>query len=235
LLFWCGFRYGGFVMGVVTKLTALRVLLPQVGILRERGMARSIFERAAIDGEGHPLPWMSYPFIDYIEGLDLSKLSLFEFGSGNSTRYWAARCARVSAVEHDRAWYEQLKPVLPQTATVTFAGDEDAYMAAVGHGGPYDIIVVDGGFNRRRMAEAAIPQVSASGMIVLDNSDVHVRVAEVLRQADLIQVDFCGFTPGVHYETYTSIFFKPGFRPVPRQRWIPRKSAGCMQHIYEQE
>lgn len=45
----------------------------------------SIRDWHAVDGAGQPVPWYTYPATEYLSHLDLSVLSVFEYGSGNST------------------------------------------------------------------------------------------------------------------------------------------------------
>ena len=220
--------------GFVEKLRALKSLLPHAGMLRERGLAKSLQKMSPIDVDGNPLPWMSYPFIDYMAGLDLSKFRLFEFGSGNSTRYWAQRCSEVVAVENDRRWFEEISGIVPPNARVIFAEDEAAYLGTIEQNGVFDVIVVDGAMDRRRMAERAVRFLQPTGFLVLDNSDVWVSAAQSLRNAGLIQVDMTGFAPAAHFEQTTSLFLQPGFRPVPLRRFMPVKTPWCMQHIIDE-
>jgi hypothetical protein len=223
-------RYDGF----LGKLKALKILLPHLGMLRQRGLAGSVAAMIPMDAGGNPLPWMSYPFIDYVTGLDLSACRLFEFGSGNSTRYWATRCLEVLAVESDPGWYEKIAKGMPSNARVVFGATETEYLSAIDAGGPYDIVVVDGALNRRKMAEKALQHVKADGFVVLDNSDVWVSAADTLRNGGLIQVDLTGFAPAAQFEQTTSIFLRPAFRPKPRGRFLPAKTPWCMRHIIEE-
>src|SRR5262249_55074123 len=56
------------------------------------GFARSADEGFCVDHEGRPLPWIARPVIDFLFQLDLSQLSIFEYGGGASTFYWDRRC-----------------------------------------------------------------------------------------------------------------------------------------------
>ncbi len=219
--------------GFLGKLRALRILLPHLGMLRQRGLAGSVATMRPMDASGVPLPWMSYPFIDYISGLDLSDCRLFEFGSGSSTRYWATRCREVLAVENDRGWYDKISSGMPPNARVVFGATESEYLGAIDSGKPYDIVVIDGAMNRRLMAEKALPNLKPDGFVVLDNSDVWVKAAETLRTGGLIQVDLNGFAPAAQFEQTTSLFLAPGFRPKLRGRHLPAKTPWCMRHVIE--
>src|SRR5688572_10403591 len=61
-----------------------------------------VCSRATSSGcSGQPIPWYTYPAIEFIRQLDFSQSTVFEYGSGNSTMFWAASAARVISVEED--------------------------------------------------------------------------------------------------------------------------------------
>ena len=94
---------------VAELLVAHPKLVDNVKILGERlGQARSVAERRPVDALGRPIPWYTYPAIEYLERLSLEGTRIFEFGCGNSTRYWCRRGASVTAVEHSRDWFDEV-------------------------------------------------------------------------------------------------------------------------------
>jgi hypothetical protein len=54
------------------------------------------------------LPWMTYDATDFITKRLVPKSAVFEYGSGSSTAYWVRLGMRVTSVEHDPSWYEQV-------------------------------------------------------------------------------------------------------------------------------
>ena len=79
------------------------------------------------------------------------------------------------------------------------------------------------GFN---LARSAVKILKPGGFIVLDNSDWYPNAARVLREADLIQVDFHDFRPQHHYRCTTSLFMHHAFRPKPRSPRLPLAPIG---------
>jgi len=47
---------------------------------------------------------MTYPAIRFLERRLSNSLEVFEFGSGNSTLWWAERVSRIDSCEHDAQW-----------------------------------------------------------------------------------------------------------------------------------
>lgn len=54
-------------------------------------------------------PWMPFSAIDFIQGKLTKEQSIFEFGAGQSTLYFARRIKNVVTVEHDQAWAERVR------------------------------------------------------------------------------------------------------------------------------
>ncbi len=81
----------------------------------------------------------------------------------------------------------------------------------------FDIIVIDGNFARENCATHAIKKLKPSGMIIFDNSercndrDDYKEATKILRDANLIQIDFFGFGPIKEYTWCTSIFLSRDF------------------------
>jgi hypothetical protein len=142
---------------------------PEAGgqrILGEQlGQAGSIAHGQPADALGRPLPWYTYPAIEYLERLALDGARIFEFGCGNSTRYWCRRGARVTAVEHSREWFDELEASV-ESAELLYRPDRDSYVSALRESGAsFDVIVVDGVWRERCVDEAiarAAPQPSSS-------------------------------------------------------------------------
>lgn len=50
------------------------------------------------------LPWMTYDAVDFLSRICHPDMEVFEWGSGGSTLFFAARCKEVHTVEHDPDW-----------------------------------------------------------------------------------------------------------------------------------
>ncbi len=99
------------------------------------GQARSIRARRPVDAAGNPLPWYTYPAIEYLSQFDWRGASVFEFGTGYSSRFWAARAARVEAVENDPHWHAELSAHPMPGLTIHLRTEKDAYLACLAERG----------------------------------------------------------------------------------------------------
>lgn len=82
-------------------------------------------ERKVAVREGRPLPWFTYPAISFLEGIIDPSLSLFEYGGGQSTLYWADRLASVVSIDHDKAFTAYLHKLLPENARLSLVEEEE--------------------------------------------------------------------------------------------------------------
>jgi len=198
------------------------------------GHLRTIARNECVDAEGHPIPWYTYPALEFIRQLDFRRCSVFEYGSGNSTLFWSGLAARVVSVEHERSWFDRMRTVAPANCEMVFADDPDAYInGARTHGGNFDVIVIDGQ-SRLRCAAVAVEALRRGGVIVLDNSDWFPRTAAALREHDLIEVDMSGFGPINDYTSTTSLFFHRAFAIPPRYGRQPLSPVGGVTKEFDE-
>lgn len=168
-----------------------------------------------VDAAGKPIPWYTYPAIEYLSALDFRERDVLEWGCGNSTLYWAARAKSVTSIENDPAWYNEMSRVIPPNVQLSLRQEEDAYVTVdPDPTGGFDVIVIDGR-HRRRCATMVPGLLKPGGVVILDNADRHPITTRMLRDMNLIQVDFSGFGPTNGYTWTTSLFLTRDFA-VPR-------------------
>jgi len=176
-------------------------------LARRQGLADSVERGLPVAADGSPIPWYTYPAVEYFNQWDARDLAIFEFGCGNSSLFWARKGARVWCVEHDPEWHAAMSAQSFLLQGIALRPEKDAYAAAVREPGiDYDIIVIDGVW-RNECLRQALPCLREGGIVVLDNSDWYVDVAASLRAEGFFQVDFNGFGPINAYCWTTSLFF----------------------------
>lgn len=187
-------------------------LLPQdTNILATSGWLDSVYSNRPVNAELQPIPWFTYPAIDYLDTVIQNDWMVFEWGSGNSTLWWSAKAQSIISVEDNQDWVNELKPNLPGNASVLYQPTQEEYVHAIDRfeDGYFDVVVIDGS-HRNECAKQALSKVSQSGMIVFDNSDGKdfVEGVNYLSDRELYRLDFWGLIPSYLYKNCTSVFLK---------------------------
>lgn len=179
-------------------------------------LKKTMIERTCVDLNGNPIPWYTYPAIEYIKQLDFSDKTIFEFGSGNSSLFWASICKNIISVDEDEKWYKSRLMLKKDNMDILYKTEEDYFMSILSYEDKFDVIIVDGK-DRDKCCESALKKIKSNGLIILDNTDWASsnneisNAIKILKDANLIQVDFCGFGPINNYTWATSFFFTRDF------------------------
>lgn len=180
--------------------------------LAERGWFRSFRRMDSTDQRGNPVPWLSYAMIDLLEERVRSDMTVLEYGSGNSTVWWAKRVRRVVSVEHHPGWYENVSARLPPNASLIFAAvDEgDDYEASPLKGSElFDVVVIDG---RKRVecARRAVSALKPDGVIIWDDMkrEEYRAGREFLTEKGFRHLIFSGMGPGGIVDHGTCVFYR---------------------------
>lgn len=184
----------------------------------EFAIERTIDEKVCLDKEGKPLPWYTYPAIEYLMQFDYRDKKVFEYGCGYSSLFWAERAKNVVSIEDNPKWFEKWQQEFQVSNLSIYWRDEgEIYENAIFEDDVlYEVIVVDGK-RRAECAAAAVKKLAPGGVIILDDSDrintseEYVQAVEALKAANLIQVDFYGFCPMNNYTKTTSLFLSRDF------------------------
>lgn len=186
------------------------------GLFFRYGWLRAWWENRPVDANGDALPWITYPAIDFLSQLDFSDATVFEWGSGNSSIWWAPRCKSIATVESNAQWVSYIRERLPTAVElIETQFNVDAELRALTSRAPpeQDVFVIDNhGPFRWRCAEVAVKYLRPGGLIILDNSDQCLKACQVMRDAGFTQIDFTGFVPSGGYAQTTSLFYRGGFR-----------------------
>jgi hypothetical protein len=139
-------------------------------------------------------------------------MDVFEYGSGNSTFWWAARAKSVVSCEHSREWYEQLSGRVPKNVELRLAAlDENGQYArnVIEDSRTYHIVVIDGR-DRVNCARNAVRALKADGVLVWDNSEraSYASGLNLMAELGFKRLDFEGMGPVNSYSWRTSIFYK---------------------------
>ena len=177
------------------------------------GHWRSSLRGLSLDRHGRPLPWYTYPCIEFLRVRDYTERTIVEFGAGQSTLWWAARAKRVIALEGDPQWFERIAQHMPHNVDLRLVSvkspsecmaDVNRVLAEIGISS-CDVSIIDGLW-RAEMAGIALRLRTTDGLIICDNAEGY-GFQEAFSASELGRVDFFGNAPGVVLAHSTSIYF----------------------------
>jgi precorrin-6B methylase 2 len=182
------------------------------GYLIDNGWFGSFNTDSAIDKNGNPIPWTTYPFIDFIKERLKNTFAVFEFGSGSSTLFYAAHVYQVVSVEHDKRWFDKVNEKVPKNVKLILkelnvVKSYSEVLTEINQN--FQIIVVDG-LERVKCIRNSIEYLSNDGIIILDDSErqEYEEAIIFLKKIGFKQIDFWGIAPCVLFKKCTSIFYR---------------------------
>ena len=186
-----------------------KTIFGQTGLAQE-GWLRSALLMRSVDRQDKPLPWFTYGAIHFLEDRVRSDMRVFEYGSGNSTHWFAKRAREVVSVEHDGDWLNLMKRGnLPSNAKICYRELTSGYPDEITRHGQFDVVVIDGR-DRTACFSAALGHLTERGVIVWDNANRNDCRSVVAHMADLgfRELPFVGTGPINPYNWRTSIFYR---------------------------
>src|SRR5262249_4029201 len=167
----------------------------------------------ATDASGAPIPWYTYPAIDFLSQRNFEDKNVLEFGGGQSTLWWQTRARSVLTIEEDANWAERLRPQLRPNVSllnlpVDLATRSIAPIRTLLEAHPvraFDVIVVDGQL-REETTALAFELLAQRGALILDHSESYEGIFDEIRKRNCRKVDFFGFSPGVSLRHCTPSF-----------------------------
>jgi hypothetical protein len=188
-------------------------IITPIRFSRSTGHWKSSLGMAACSASGDPIPWYTYPAIDFLSQRNFEGRKVLEFGGGQSTLWWSTRAQSVLTVEEGADWCERLRRQIGGNVTLHHFPVDGATrsvapieeMLGAGPTRRFDVIVVDGHL-RRELTALAFSYLAPDGAILLDNYDGY-DLHEEIKYRDCRRVDYFGFAPGVSLRHCTSLVF----------------------------
>lgn len=181
--------------------------------LVETGYIRSLKQQEPISKDGHPIPWMNYSFINFLEPRLNQGMNIFEYGSGYSTLYLADRVGCVTSVEFDESWYKEMKNNLQhkRNCELMYRPEPNQYAEAIREykEESFDVIIVDGR-DRKECIKHILPFLSDDGVVILDDSwqSKFDEVFDFFREKGFRELSFTGLKPGGMIVEKTTVFYR---------------------------
>lgn len=164
------------------------------------------------------LPWLTYPAIRRLTLL-VPGASVFEFGSGSSTKWFSEHARDVVSLENDVEWLQRVRTSLAERPNVQLiqADNPDDMTGALRSRPPFDIYLIDCQRSpdwsigtedlRIRCLEAAVDHNPGSATFIIDNTDVYkrlsARVASLFPEENIERLS--GWVPGNAHPNETTI------------------------------
>ena len=193
---------------VLSSLISLRTW----GYLVDMGWFNSFKSSKPVDKEGSPIPWFSYPAVEFLSERLNNKMAVFEFGSGNSTLFFSDRVNQVVSVEHNKDWYDKISKQAPVNSRIVYvkADQSNEYTDILKRSNQkFDIIIVDGIYRNECLIES-ISYLTDGGVIILDDSErlEYSDGIDRIINHNFKRLDLWGISAGYLYRKSTSVFYK---------------------------
>lgn len=199
---------------LISKPKVLSALISQrdFGYLYEVGWFESFLANKSIDSNSKPIPWLTYPFIDFLTPRLNKRLTLFEFGSGNSTLFFADKVKVTISIEHNKEWYQIVNKLKPENVKLilTESDSENHYLKYLNNPEESaDIILVDGLY-RNECTIQAVKNLSESGVVILDDSEreEYKPGKDFILGKGFKSLEFWGIAPTILFKKCTTVFYQ---------------------------
>jgi hypothetical protein len=188
--------------------------LKATGYLKEEGWFNSLETNQPVDKNGNPIPWFTYPSIEFLKERLSSNLSAFEFGCGNSTLFFSERIKDIISIETNIEWFNKIKNKANSNCNLIYY-DKDSIELSYHEtikifNKKFDIIIIDS-IERNEAMKISVNYLNSTGVIILDNSNVEEYTSGIsyLCSLGFKRLNFWGIQAGYFNKTCTTIFYKP--------------------------
>jgi hypothetical protein len=197
---------------VTVFLKTLALVYSSRSMLRKLGYIESVKSKKPCRKDGSPIPWMNYHVIQFLEERLTKDLSLFEYGSGNSTFFYASLVRNVTSIELDEQWYAYVQQKAPSNVRlILFEIDSQESYCEIARqqDQKFDVIVVDAA-ERVDCLKQAPAALTDTGVIILDDTgdSNHAEGIDFLIGHGFRKLDFEGLKANSIRAYRTSVFYR---------------------------
>ncbi|MFH0734048.1 MAG: FkbM family methyltransferase [bacterium] len=206
-------QFKKFIWGVLNHLNLGGITQLYINsALKNDGWFKSFRTKKSIDLDGNPIPWLTYSFIKFIQNRLNNSLTVFEYGSGNSTLWFASKIKSIISVENDKNWYESVKTKIPSNAKIIYRALEyhGSYAEEISkHYQKFNIIIIDGR-DRNYCATLSPDYLTEDGVVFFDNADLsnYLEGVNFLISKGFKKIDFWGLSPVTAHNTCSTVFYR---------------------------
>ena len=165
-------------------------------------------------------PWIVPESLAYLRTILSPSWSVFEWGAGGSTVFWAKNCASIISIEHHPDWAKRVREMLldrglsPHVVQYIARDDDDTFHSyadaiLVYPEDSFDLVFVDGEAScRDRCLANALSRIRPGGWLLLDNSNWYT-VGIGWERQDFIAKGLTWVGQPGTFDWWTSIFKRP--------------------------
>ena len=169
----------------------------------DRAQYKSIKLGRPVDNKMNPIPWWTYPAIDYLNQFNFNDEIIFEYGPGNGTLWFIEKgCKKIISIENDKKWFEELQST-KQKIKYSFIKKKEDYFNSVFN---YDstVLIIDGKWRKENVEFICsnFEKINENlKMIIIDNPD-KFKLGDLIKGLtntySFLQADFLAL--GQHFE-----------------------------------
>lgn len=139
-----------------------------------------VINKILLEKKNKEQPWLTFDSVKILKGWIKPNDVILEFGSGQSTRWFAKISHNITSVEHDKDWYNTTKNSLINIASKTklvLGINKNDYLKITNNfpDNSIDICLIDGEWRRDCMIEV-FKKIKVGGMIILDNAETYLPI-----------------------------------------------------------
>lgn len=190
-----------------------QLILAKRSYMRYTGWIESLKQGYPCGADRSEIPWMNYPTVTILKERLNKDLTLFEFGSGYSTLFYAKLVGVVISVEHDKSWLKLMEPKMPDNVSLIYKEDDidGVYCRSINEcDREFDVVVVDGK-DRMNCVKQAIEKLSPVGALVLDDTGrkEYIEIVNYVKTKGFLDLGLEGLKPNSRRVQRTTIFYRP--------------------------
>lgn len=180
--------------------------------IHSTGWVQSIKRGYPCDKNGAELPWMNYSVINILNERLSNDLTLFEYGSGYSTLFFAKKVKSVVSVEYDQRWFDNMEAKKPANVELVFREkDKDGiYCRTITeYEQKFDVVIVDGR-DRVNCVKQSLSRLTERGVIILDDSSRgrYLKAIDFAKEKGFRALCLDGLKPTGYHVDRTTILYR---------------------------
>ncbi len=189
-----------------------KILQLNNNFLTTSGWIKSWELNQCVDQNGNFLPWYNYPVINFLKQRLNSNISVFEFGCGYSTLFYAKYCKKVISIEKTPEWMGKILDIanLNNIFNIKIILNQHNFASNINLlGEKFDLIIIDS-IERLKCAVSGCANLNDSGIIILDNSErkSYKKIFGLFAEKSFKEITFSGIGPLRYNLSHTTVFYK---------------------------